>query len=111
MHKNAVVCGIAVIVLLAVNLPAQANVSGAIFTTDMNGAEVNANTYLSKDLVYLDGGPGPHAPQGAAGLPDGTYVFQVTDPSGKTLLSTDPARCREFTVAAGIITGVVSAEG
>jgi hypothetical protein len=44
---------------------------------------------------------------GAAGLPDGTYVFQVTDPSGKKLLSTDPANCRQFVVSGGIITGVV----
>jgi len=58
--------------------------------------------------VYLDGGPGVGAPQDAAGLPDGTYVFQVVDPSGKTLLSTDPARCRQFTVSGGIITGVVA---
>ena len=36
-------------------------------------------------------GPGQGAPQTAAGLDDGTYVFQITDPSGKVLLSTDPA--------------------
>jgi hypothetical protein len=85
--------------------------SGAIFTTVANGTEVNFNSYPSKDAVYLDGGPGPGAPQTAAGLDDGTYVFQVTDPSGKTLLSTDAARCREFTVSGGIITGVVAAGG
>jgi len=51
----------------------------------------------------LDGGPGPGAPQTAAGLDNATYVFQVTDPSGKTLLSTDPAGCRLFTVTGGII--------
>jgi len=85
--------------------------SGAIFTTVANGSEVNFNQYPSKDSVYLDGGPGPGAPQGAAGLDDGTYVFQVTDPSGKTLLSTDPARSRRFTVANGIITGVVADPG
>jgi len=32
------------------------------------------------------------------------YVFQVTDPSGKTLLSTDPVECRQFTITTGIIT-------
>lgn len=85
--------------------------SGAIFTTLPDGSEVNFNIYPSKDLVYLDGGPGPGAPVDAAGLDDGTYVFQVTDPSGKTLLSTDPAACREFTVSGGIITGVVAAGG
>ena len=42
--------------------------SGAIFTTVADGSEVNANIYASKELVYLDGGPGPGAPQGAAGL-------------------------------------------
>jgi len=82
--------------------------SGAIFTTLPDGSEVNMNIYASKDLVYLDGGPGPGAPATAAGLDDGTYVFQVTDPSGKTLLSTDAAKCRQFTVAGGLISGVVA---
>jgi len=81
--------------------------SGAIFTTLADGSEVNFNQFPSKEAVYLDGGPGPGAPQSAAGLDDGTYVFQVTDPSGKTLLSTDPAGCRQFTVVDGIISGVV----
>ena len=85
--------------------------TGAIFTTLPDGSEVNFNHYASKDLVYLDGGPGPGAPATAAGLDDGTYVFQVTDPSGKTLLSTDKAACREFTVSGGLITGVVAAGG
>ena len=85
--------------------------SGAIFTTLPDGSEVNFNIYSSKDLVYLDGGPGPGAPATAAGLDDGTYVFQVTDPPGKTLLSTDAAGCREFTVSGGIITAVVPAGG
>ena len=51
---------------------------------------MNFNIYDSKDDVYLDGGPGPGAPQTAAGLDDGTYYFMVTDPSGHTLLSEDP---------------------
>ena len=70
-------------------LPASADApSGAIFTTLPDGSEVNFNIYDSKDDVYLDGGPGPGAPQGAAGLDDGTYVFQITDPSGKTEAAT-----------------------
>jgi hypothetical protein len=81
--------------------------SGAIFTTLPNGSEVNFNIYPSKESVYLDGGPGPGAPQTAAGLDDGTYVFQVTDPSGKVLLSMDPARCRQFTVSSGVINAVL----
>jgi hypothetical protein len=104
--------GISVVAALAVfaALPALAAAapSGAIFTTLPDGSEVNFNQFPSKEAVYLDGGPGPGAPQTAAGLDDGTYVFQVTDPSGKVLLSQDAAACRQFTVADGVITGVVA---
>jgi hypothetical protein len=81
--------------------------SGAIFTTDYIGNIVNGNTkYESKcgvTGVWLDGGPGPNAPATAAGLPDGDYYFQVTDPSGKKLLSTDPVQDRCVTVSGGVI--------
>ena len=98
-------CSVAVAVFVAaafVSLKAVAP-SGAIFTTVADGSEVNYNIYQAKEDVYLDGGPGPGAPQTAAGLDDGVYVFQVTDPSGKTLLSTDPVECRQFTISGGII--------
>jgi hypothetical protein len=71
---------------------------GAIFTTLVDGTRVNANHYQAKEDVYLDGGPGPNAPSNAAGLPEGDYYFQVTDPSGKDLLSTDHISCRKFHV-------------
>jgi hypothetical protein len=65
---------------------------------------VNGNQYDSKCDVYLDGGPGPKASAKAAGLPAGDYYFQVTDPSGDALLSTDPVSNRRFTVSAnGVI--------
>jgi hypothetical protein len=100
---------IAAVCIMTVAVPAVAHApSGAIFTTLADGSEVNLNHFPSKEAVYLDGGPGPGAPQTAAGLDDGTYVFQVTDPSGKVLLSTDAGKCRQFTVASGIITSVVA---
>lgn len=99
---SALLCSGLLSVVLFANPP-----SGAIFTTVADGSEVNFNIYPSKEAVYLDGGPGPGAPQTAAGLDDGRYVFQVTDPSGRKLLSTDAARCRQFDVATGIITNVV----
>ncbi len=80
--------------------------SGAIFTTLPDGSAVNYNIYPSKFSVYLDGGPGQNAPIDAAGLDEGDYVFQVTSPSGKALLSTDLARCRMVHVNAN---GVISA--
>jgi hypothetical protein len=82
--------------------------SGAIFTTLADGSEVNVNQFPSKEAVYLDGGPGIGAPATAAGLDDGTYVFQVTDPSGRALLSSDPAQCRQFVVTGGVIATVVA---
>ena len=76
----------------------------------MNGTIVNENVrYEDKREVYLDGGPGPNAPQHAAGLPDGNYYFQVTDPSGKVLLSSDSIRCREVRVENGVIAQYVAA--
>lgn len=103
---------IAVTLFLGAAASAYAQLPGAIFTTTSDGTRVNANIYPAKcgvDGVWLDGGPGPHAPQGAAGLPDGDYYFQVTDPSGKTLLSTDAVMFRQFHVSAGIISGLSGA--
>ncbi|HSF36754.1 MAG TPA: hypothetical protein VLA70_11590 [Nocardioides sp.] len=87
--------------------PTETALSGAIFTTDASGNPVNLNIYDAKEDVYLNGGPGINAPDDAAGLPAGTYSFQVTDPNGGTLLSTDNVACRQFSVdASGVITSV-----
>ncbi|QIA65674.1 hypothetical protein GT360_19305 [Vibrio astriarenae] len=67
---------------------AYARLDGAIFTTTPAGEIVNENVrYESKQEVFLDGGPGPNAPGSAAALPAGNYYFQVTNPSGRCLLS------------------------
>jgi len=71
---------------------------GAIFTTLVDGSRVNANIYQAKEDVYLDGGPGVQAPSKAAALEPGDYYFQVTDPSGKVLLSVDPIESRKIRV-------------
>ena len=85
-------------------------VRGAIFTTLADGTRVNANLYAAKPDVYLDGGPGGQAPSGAAELAQGDYYFQVTDPAGKVLLSTDDIVCRHIHVnAKGVIDAVVGA--
>lgn len=75
--------------------PAEAAPSGAIFTTLPDGSSVNANVqYTEKIEVYLDGGPPGNAPTSAAGLDPDIYVFQITNPAGNILLSSDPAKCR-----------------
>jgi hypothetical protein len=85
---------------------AQGQFFGAIFTSLGDGTTVNQNFYDSKSDVYLNGGP---QNANAQGLPDGTYYFQVTDPSGAQLLSTDPAVCRQVTVANGVVSGHAAA--
>jgi hypothetical protein len=80
-------------------------VSGAIFTTNANGTFVNGNVYDFKEDVYLNGGPRPNAPCSAAGLPDGKYYFQVTDPSGHELLSYPGIDNGVIEVYGGLITG------
>jgi hypothetical protein len=54
-------------------------VAGAIFTTDAGCVGTNENIFDEQSEVYLDGGP-QH--EGAAGLDDGTYFVQVTQPNG-----------------------------
>lgn len=72
--------------------------SGAIFTTNEEGTRVNQNHFECQTEVYLDGGPPENAPSHAAALPEGCYYFQVTDPSGKELLSSDDIECRDFCI-------------
>ncbi|MCH8833883.1 MAG: hypothetical protein IIA81_06305 [Thaumarchaeota archaeon] len=86
-----------------------ARLPGAIFTTTPDGGIVNENVrYDQKIEVYLDGGPPPNAPAFAAGLPAASYVFQITDPSGKILLSEDPSKCRVVEISSdGVIVRLV----
>src|SRR6266481_6900934 len=77
--------------------------SGAIYTTNKDATIVNANVqYAFATDVYLSGGP---QNLNNPGLTDGTYYFQVTDPSGNVLLSTDNAVCRQLLVAGGRVVG------
>lgn len=112
MRKAVYLAAAGAALLVTVAAPASADppttpLSGAIFTTNASGVPVNLNIYTAKQDVYLNGGPGINAPDDAAGLPVGTYSFQVTDPSGKTLLSTDDVACRQVEVdASGVFTSV-----
>jgi hypothetical protein len=85
----------------------------AVFACTMVAA-VSAHTrpglvvlYPTRDAVHLQlmslAEPGD-----TLRLEDGRYVFQVTEPSGKALLSTDAASCRQFDVVNGTISGVVA---
>src|SRR2546425_4929823 len=82
---------------------------GAIWTSLSTGAKVNANIYEHKTDVYLNGGPQNCG--GGGGLPEGEYYFQVTDPSGATLLSSDAIKFRQVHVNANAVISGVSGAG
>ncbi|HKP68478.1 MAG TPA: hypothetical protein VJV05_04290 [Pyrinomonadaceae bacterium] len=94
------------VVALATVVPAlgQGSFFGAIYTTKGDGTTVNQNVYDNKSDVFLNGGP---QNQNSQGLPDGTYYFQVTAPSGALLLSSDLAECRQVQVIGGVMAGSV----
>ena len=99
----AVVAPAAVVLGLGAAIAAQ-GFTGAIFSTNRDGTFVNGNVYDSQQDPYLNGGPRANANCSAAGLPDGDYYFQVTDPSGSVLLSSDPVNPnRRVTVTGGKI--------
>jgi uncharacterized repeat protein (TIGR01451 family) len=75
--------------------------SGAIYTSNIDGSIINANIYGSKADVYLTGGPC----QSGSHLGADTYYFEVTSPNG-VLLSSDAIGNRQFSVGAnGFISG------
>lgn len=106
MYSKSTQISVPLAFLLAVTLPLGVAFAqqfpGAIQTTDKTGTAVNTNTYGMSTDVYLSGGP---QNQNAAGLPNGTYYFQVTNPNGATLLSTDNAVCRQLKVVGGKVAG------
>jgi hypothetical protein len=83
------------VAMVAFPMTSGAQLPGAIYTTNSSGTIVNGSLFADKTLVYLNGGP---QNKNAAGLPDGTYYFQVTDPSGAQLLSADDITCRQIIV-------------
>jgi hypothetical protein len=87
VNRRLTLAGLLALVVLALSAAvafAAPPLSGAIFTTDQGCNGVNINIFGDKDAVYLDGGP---THPGAAGLPEGDYYAQVTEPDG-TLLGT-----------------------
>jgi len=91
----------ALALLVALAPVAAAQYSGSVYTTDSKAAV--ENVFGKPRDVYMAGGPGPNAGCSGSGLPDGSYYFQVTDPSGETLLSTDPLASRAVVVSGGVI--------
>src|SRR5262252_2127510 len=71
--------------------------AGSLFTSTVDGSSTNGNTFADKADVYIRVG---NSNQG--NVPNGDYFFQVTDPNGSTLLSTDAITEREAHVTGGV---------
>lgn len=94
-HKAFLAVASAVLLLASSTLSAQ-GIRGAIYTSVEGGGAVNANLYDAKEDVYLNGGPSNFPQCNGGELEDGEYYFQVTNPSGSVLLSSDPIAERKF---------------
>jgi len=98
MRRLLIVIALPILAAILTSVCASADpVPGAIWTTDTEGT-VNRNIYYAKCDVYLNGGP-PN--KNAPGLPDGLYYYQVTDPAGTELLSTEDISLRTVMVTGG----------
>ena len=99
--RRPVLFGVALVACAVAAPSAFAGGSGAVFTTDAGGLAVNENLFGSPLEVHLNGGPPCNASRRSAALPDGWYVFRVTDPSGKVdMTAAEPLAERRFRVAA-----------
>ncbi len=88
------------LVLLLLAAPALAQTPGQAVLLNRVGNHVDGNSFARKDAAYLSAGP---TVCGAAGLADGDYYFQITDPAATVLLSRDPVGERAVRVSGGIL--------
>ncbi len=86
--------------LLLLSVPLRAEVPGAAFALNRQGNHLEGNAFPRKDGVYFSGGP--RGACTAPGLASGIWCFQVTDPAGTVLLTTDPIAQRCIRVAGGV---------
>ncbi len=84
-------------------LAATVPIFGSIATVASGSPAAPQQIFGRRQDVFLAGGPISTPCRFAEYLPDGKYYFQVTDPSGKQLLSTDTVSERAVTVKAGVI--------
>jgi serine-aspartate repeat-containing protein C/D/E len=87
--------------LVFCSLPALAQVPGAVTTTTESGAA--QTVFADKSDAFFTAGPTSTPCAATQFVNDGQYYFQVTDLSGTTLLSSDPASERIVTIRNGVL--------
>jgi hypothetical protein len=78
-----------------------AQLTGSVRTVDATAAA--ADLFADKASAYLAAGSAATPCRAFESLGDGDYYFQVTDATGRALLSTDPVSERRVTVKGGVI--------
>lgn len=94
-------CGLSTVALFFAALTGLAQVPGSLTTTNSGGAP--QDLFLGRSEAFFAGGPFAEPCYTWSFLPDGLYYFQVTDPTGRKLLSTDPISERAVRVQAGVV--------
>jgi uncharacterized protein (DUF2141 family) len=94
-------CGLSTVALFFAALTGLAQVPGSLTTTNSGGAP--QDLFLGRSEAFLAGGPFAEPCYAWSFLSDGLYYFQVTDPTGRKLLSTDPISERAVRVQAGVV--------
>ena len=87
---------------LGAAIAAQGNGS-AVFVSTAHGGVPHGNRFETSLDPYLNGGPRGNGKCKSNRLPDGDSYFQVTNPAGNVLLSSDDLEQRRFTVIDGRI--------
>ncbi|HVE66475.1 MAG TPA: SdrD B-like domain-containing protein [Thermoanaerobaculia bacterium] len=101
MRMKAALFGLSTVILLSFGAPLHAQVTGSV--TTVNGSGGSQDLFRSIEELFLAGGPTTEPCSAWDSLSDGLYYFQVTDPTGVDLLSTDPVEERAFRVRGGVI--------
>ena len=82
--------------------PSFVDLAEAISVSHWDGSTPEGDVFVNRCDVYLTTGP----TEVTHTLPDGDYVFQVTDVTGRSLLSTDEVRLRQIQMVDGVLRGV-----
>ena len=102
MRMKSALFGLSTMVaVLCLAAPASAQLAGTVTTVTAEGVPQDA--FDSLEAVFLGAGPTQAPCPASSYLADGLYYFQVTDPTGAELLSTDAVSERAVMVRGGVI--------
>lgn len=99
--KSALLSLSTMVAVFCLTAPVYAQLAGTVTTVSAEGVPQDA--FDSLEAVFLGAGPTQEPCPASSYLSDGLYYFQVTDPTGLELLSTDVVSERAVMVRGGVI--------